>query len=257
MNQEQKDYISLLNSSSENDILIKKTGWEEISLHAHSHEKYQIIYTLSGTLHIQIDSDSYFVPEKHIAWIPGDVLHEINSNNRQVSLVIFYFSPLCQPENIRTSSFCIYNTNSVIGENIKYLASCGDCIKSEDRGVLFDFAISFFNLLPTLSYKVDFLLKTMSIPIEQVAAEFNISVRNLSRLLHDSGIRFNSFINRHRVNRAIELFSDGGKTMQQIAYETGFSTPNNFNRVFKQITGTSPSLYGKGVTDNKKSAIEQ
>ena len=60
--------------------------------------------------------------------------------------------------------FCIYNTNSVIGENIKYLASCGDCIKSEDRGVLFDFAISFFNLLPTLSYKVDFLLKTMSIP---------------------------------------------------------------------------------------------
>ena len=234
MNQEQKDYISLLNSSSENDILIKKTGWEEISLHAHSHEKYQIIYTLSGTLHIQIDSDSYFVPEKHIAWIPGDVIHEINSNNRQVSLVIFYFSPLCQPENIRT--------------------------------------------LPTLSYKVDFLLKTMSIPndhrlypvlcymrehafrnlkIEQVAAEFNISVRNLSRLLHDSGIRFNSFINRHRVNRAIELFSDGGKTMQQIAYETGFSTPNNFNRVFKQITGTSPSLYGKGVTDNKKSAIEQ
>lgn len=278
MNQEQKDYISLLNSSSENDILIKKIGWEEISLHAHSHEKYQIIYTLSGTLHIQIDSDSYFVPEKHIAWIPGDVIHEINSNNRQVSLVIFYFSPLCQPENIRTSSFCIYNTNSVIGENIKYLASCGDCIKSEDRGVLFDFAISFFNLLPTLSYKVDFLLKTMSIPndhrlypvlcymrehafrnlkIEQVAAEFNISVRNLSRLLHDSGIRFNSFINRHRVNRAIELFSDGGKTMQQIAYETGFSTPNNFNRVFKQITGTSPSLYEKGVTDNKKSAIEQ
>ena len=45
--------------------------------------------------------------------------------------------------------------------------------------------------------------------------------------------------------------------MQQIAYETGFSTPNNFNRVFKQITGTSPSLYEKGVTDNKKSAIEQ
>ncbi|MBU3839299.1 MAG: AraC family transcriptional regulator [Candidatus Phocaeicola faecigallinarum] len=143
---------------------------------------------------------------------------------------------------------------------------------------MFDFAISFFNLLPILSYKVDFLLKTMSIPndhrlypvlcymrehafrnlkIEQVAAEFNISVRNLSRLLHESGIRFNSFINRHRVNRAIELFSDGGKTMQQIAYETGFSTPNNFNRVFRQITGTSPSLYEKGVADNKKSAIEQ
>lgn len=37
MNQEQKDYIKLLNSSSENDILIKKTGWGEISLHANVH----------------------------------------------------------------------------------------------------------------------------------------------------------------------------------------------------------------------------
>lgn len=278
MNQEQINYIDFLNSSSDFDILIKKTGWEEVSLHAHEHKKYQIIYTLSGTLHIQIENDSYFVPEKHIAWIPDNVVHEINSNNRQVSLVIFYFSPIWQSEKIRTSSFCIYNSNSVICENIKYLASCGNCIDGNENGVLFDFAISFFNLLPILSYKVDFLLKTMSIPndhrlypvlcymrehafrnlkIDQVAAEFNISVRNLSRLLHDSGIRFNSFINRHRVNRAIELFSDGGKTMQQIAYETGFSTPNNFNRVFRQITGTSPSLYEKGVADNKKSAIEQ
>ena len=47
------------------------------------------------------------------------------------------------------------------------------------------------------------------------------------------------------------------KDWQQIAYETGFSTPNNFNRVFKQVTGTSPGLYEKGVIDNKKSAIEQ
>lgn len=278
MNQEQKDYISLLNSSSENDILIKKTGWEEKSLHAHTHEKYQIIYTLSGTLHIQIENDSYFVPGKHIAWIPDNVVHEINSNNRQVSLVIFYFSPIWQSEKIRTSSFCIYNSNSVICENIKYLASCGDCIDGNKNSVLFDFAIGFFNLLPILSYKVDFLLKTMSIPndhrlypilcymrehayenlkIEHVADNFNISVRNLSRLLHNSGIRYNSFINRHRINRAIELFSDGGKTMQQIAYETGFSTPNNFNRVFKQITGTSPGLYEKEVMDNKKSAIER
>ena len=273
MKQEQKDYLCLLNNSSIDDILIKKTGWEEISLSAHVHEKYQIIYTLSGTLHIQIEDDSYFVPEKHIAWIPSNVMHEVSSNNRQVSLIIFYFSPQCQPESIRTSSFCIYSANSLIGENIKYLASCGDCIKGNEQKLLFDYAISFFNLVPALSYKVDFLLKTMSIPddhrlypvlcymrehafedlrIERVATEFNISVRNLSRLLHNSGIRFSTFLNRHRINRAIELFSDGGKTMQQIAYETGFSTPNNFNRVFKQITGTSPGLYEKGFTDNRK-----
>ena len=33
------------------------------------------------------------------------------------------------------------------------------------------------------------------------------------------------------------------KTIQEIAYEVGFNTPNNFNRIFKQITGTSPRVY--------------
>lgn len=45
--------------------------------------------------------------------------------------------------------------------------------------------------------------------------------------------------------RAIELFADGGKTMQQIAYEVGFATSNHFNRVFRQITGVSPNAFVK------------
>lgn len=36
MNQEQKAYISLINESSEESIVIKKTGWEEISLSVHT-----------------------------------------------------------------------------------------------------------------------------------------------------------------------------------------------------------------------------
>ena len=47
MNAEQKAYISLINRSARDEILIKKTGWEEINLVAHSHERYKIIYTLS------------------------------------------------------------------------------------------------------------------------------------------------------------------------------------------------------------------
>ena len=67
MNAEQKEYISLINRSDKDEILIKKTGWEEINLAGHAHHgKYQIIYTLSGTLHVQIGAENYFVPEKHI-----------------------------------------------------------------------------------------------------------------------------------------------------------------------------------------------
>lgn len=50
-------------------------------------------------------------------------------------------------------------------------------------------------------------------------------------------------MNHQRIVRAIELFSDGGRTMQQVAYEAGFSTPNHFNRVFRQVTGMSPGVF--------------
>lgn len=63
MNAEQREYIGIINQSAEEVILIKKTGWEEVNLPGHVHGKCQIIYTLAGTLHVEIGSESYFVPE--------------------------------------------------------------------------------------------------------------------------------------------------------------------------------------------------
>lgn len=96
-------------------------------------------------------------------------------------------------------------------------------------------------LHPILDYMMEHLGDGLR--IDRVAAEFGFSVRNLSRLLHASGIRFADYMNHQRVVRAIELFSDGGKTLQQVAYEAGFSTPNHFNRVFRQVTGMSPGVF--------------
>lgn len=264
MNSEQRAYISSIRNSAQEEIFIKKTGWEEISLSGHSHAKYQIVYTLSGTLHVQIGSTSYFVPEKHIAWIPKDVEHELSSKNRQVSLVIYYVDWSMETNLSPFNEFSIYTTNSMIAENLKFIASKGAKIEYASMPELYEFTLSFFRLLPFMCPSADMLLKTQVVPddgrlhpildymmehlgeglrIDSVASEFGFSVRNLSRLFHASGIRFADYMNHQRVVRAIELFSDRDKTMQQVAYEVGFSTPNHFNRVFKQVTGMSPSAF--------------
>jgi AraC-type DNA-binding domain-containing proteins len=98
-------------------------------------------------------------------------------------------------------------------------------------------------LRPMLHYIIEHAQEDLT--IEHVARQFGFSVRNLSRLLQGSGIRFTNYLNYQRITRAIELFADGDKTMQQIAYEVGFSTPNNFNRVFKQMMGVNPSVFCK------------
>ena len=260
MNCEQRSYIARIQESEPEEILIKKTGWEEIHLLRHAHPKQQIIYTLSGTLHVQIESTSYFIPEKHVAWIPACVEHEITSKSRQVSLVIYYIDADLSGKN----AFSIYATNPVIAENLKYIGSKGPEIRHAETPALYDFVQSFFRLLPAMSPSSDILLKSLLIPndsrlhgvfdymtahlqedlrMEQVARDCGFSVRNLSRLFHASGIRFSDYMNHQRIMRAIELFTDGGRTLQQVAYEVGYSTPNHFNRVFKQVTGVSPRIF--------------
>ncbi|MDO4165119.1 MAG: AraC family transcriptional regulator [Bacteroides sp.] len=264
MNQEQQTYISSLNTSVSGEIRIKHTGREGISLPTHQHGKHQIVYTLSGTLHVQTTNISYFVPEHHLAWIPVGMEHELSSNNRQISLVIFYCDATPDAETDSLKTFSIYNIDAFMIENLKFIASSGEVISRREQPNLYDFAFSFFRLIPTISHKYEIPLQSLIVPgdsrlrpvlryitehigseltFEQVATEFGFSVRNLSRLFRNENIRFNTYLNYQRITRAIELFAARDKTLQEIAYEVGFNSPNNFTRVFKQLLGVSPNVF--------------
>lgn len=264
MNEEQRRYLAHIGESDTEEILIKRTGWEAINLPTHAHEKFQIIYTLSGTLHIKIGSNNYFVPEQHLAWIPSHTKHKVSSNSRQVSLTVFYINLPIENEQDPKALFYIWGIRPLIGENMKFIASHAPCIQSRTQPDLYRYASSFFNLMPQINPKETFLLRPLIIPndprltpvlnyinrhlsdrldMELLASRFHLSTRNLSRLFNTSKIRFSSLVNHWRILRAIELMSDRDKTIQEIAYEVGFNTPNNFNRVFKQITGTPPRMY--------------
>lgn len=264
MNDEQREYLAHIGASDREEILIKRTGWEAINLPTHAHEKFQIIYTLSGTLHIKIGSNTYFVPERHLAWIPSRTKHKISSNSRQVALICFYIDLPVEGDQDPKALFYIWGIRPLIGENLKFIASHAPCIRCSTHPDLYRYASSFFNLMPQINPKETFLLRPLIIPndprltpvlnyinrhlsdrldMELLASRFHLSTRNLSRLFNTSKIRFSSLVNHWRILRAIELMSDRDKTIQEIAYEVGFNTPNNFNRVFKQITGTSPRVY--------------
>lgn len=264
MNDEQREYLAHIGASDREEILIKRTGWEAINLPTHAHEKFQIIYTLSGTLHIKIGSNTYFVPERHLAWIPSRTKHKISSNSRQVALTCFYIDLSVEGDQDPKALFYIWGIRPLIGENLKFIASHAPCIRCSTHPDLYRYASSFFNLMPQINPKETFLLRPLIIPndprltpvlnyinrhlsdrldMELLASRFHLSTRNLSRLFNTSKIRFSSLVNHWRILRAIELMSDRDKTIQEIAYEVGFNTPNNFNRVFKQITGTSPRMY--------------
>lgn len=259
MRTEQQKRISSIESASTDDILIKVTGREEVDWSRHAHNKHQIIYILSGTIHITIDGVSYFVTSGHVIWIPLGLAHCISSNNLQISLLVCYF----HIEESTHNKFFIFGADELVARNLQ-LISKYEFVNKAQTPEIFHFTKSFFKLLPTICKETLFpsqpfiiandsrLLSVLEyinanlnqdLSIEKVAFYFGFSVRNLTRLFTNSDIRFVHYLNYQRVVRAIEILTDNVMSIEQTSYEVGFSSPNSFYRVFKQITGQSPSMY--------------
>lgn len=64
---------------------------------------------------------------------------------------------------------------------------------------------------------------------EGISLQFNCNVR--------------TYINQIRINEARRLLKESDLHISEIAYKVGFSSPSNFNRVFKNLTGQSPSEF--------------
>jgi transcriptional regulator GlxA family with amidase domain len=78
--------------------------------------------------------------------------------------------------------------------------------------------------------------------IEQLGHEFGMSPsqinRKLKAIINQSA---GAFIRTIRMERAMELLKNNQATIAEVAYETGFSEPAYFSRVFINHFGYSPS----------------
>lgn len=81
------------------------------------------------------------------------------------------------------------------------------------------------------------------VPMEFVARELDISVRSLRRRLSEEGKSYRCVANDACMTVATRMIADERRTIQETAYEMGFSDPNSFHRAFKRWTGTTPSEF--------------
>jgi AraC-like DNA-binding protein len=66
-----------------------------------------------------------------------------------------------------------------------------------------------------------------------------------------TGHTFVSFLNEIRINEARKKFSEGAyESISNVAYNCGFNSVTNFNRVFKAITRLAPSSYIESFRKN-------
>ncbi|QNA43683.1 AraC family transcriptional regulator [Lacibacter sediminis] len=86
---------------------------------------------------------------------------------------------------------------------------------------------------------------TEHISLEQIAAVAHLTVQAFCRYFKKHTRKtYISFLNEIRINEACKkMTGNAAVAISAVAYECGFSSAVSFNRVFKQVTGVSPSRY--------------
>ncbi|WP_156158182.1 helix-turn-helix transcriptional regulator, partial [Gordoniibacillus kamchatkensis] len=82
--------------------------------------------------------------------------------------------------------------------------------------------------------------------MEQAAEHVNLSPFYFSKLFKQHvGETFIDYVTRLRIDRAKELIARAGVelSLKEVCFEVGYHDPNYFSRVFKKVTGMSPTEY--------------
>ncbi|MEH6942715.1 AraC family transcriptional regulator [Bacillus sp. JJ722] len=99
---------------------------------------------------------------------------------------------------------------------------------------------------PLLLKTIEFIVQNCSnnITISDAASFMNFSVTHFSRLFKkETGKSYVDYVAFIKIYKSLPLLRRTNHTMEQIAAETGFNTPNYYSSTFKKLVGLSPSEY--------------
>lgn len=111
---------------------------------------------------------------------------------------------------------------------------------------------SFGSMEQTFVNKLNQIIKTNidnpDFSVENLADLLNISRIQLYRKIKAMfDVNVSDYINNIRLEQAKSMLQNPDFTISEIAYKTGFSSPNYFSTVFKNKFGVSPNVFRKSV----------
>lgn len=91
------------------------------------------------------------------------------------------------------------------------------------------------------------------IVMQDVVSRLNYSETFLNkRFKKVMGMTFTEYLNRFRIQKAVEILNGGGVSPAEAGYLCGFSTPKYFRDVFRKYVGCTPKEYREAVRSSAK-----
>ena len=107
------------------------------------------------------------------------------------------------------------------------------------------------NVSPEFNEILQYIENNLSDPglsIGKLADIFSFNKKYLSALFSKNmPLKFTEYLAKIRIEYAVKLIENQKLSVSELASKCGFTDPFYFSKIFKKITGTSPSKYQKGV----------
>lgn len=249
----------------------------------HWHELVEIVYVVSGEVRISVDGETRTASQRDIVIISSGRIHGFERTNSENELMMVQFGLDVFEQSMSelresTSGRSVFASRTFVSraepELHESLESSILEIGREQRGGqtgtrlairarLMDLALTLLRNPPphdavetddrrrrsrneTLSRVFEFVSARFAEPVtlDDAAEAAHLSRYYFSRFFREqTGLTFHRYLSRIRVGRAERLLVQSQMPVTDIALNSGFSNLKTFNRVFRQLTGCSPTEY--------------
>ncbi len=234
----------------------------------HWHKEAEIIYLKSGTATVGVGRKNYRLEPGQLIYCSSGTLHFIDAAADSIAyLVIFHPSAVpCALEYApQCPLVCSPGKFELVFLQLKQELKKKPLFYQSRASALITLYLSgLFRSLPLARlddsqkntplamYKslLDYIqVHYATITFEEAANRMYFAPSYFSKIFSAlSGVTFTQYVNHVRIQKAIELIQNSEKTITEIATRCGFNSVRHFNRMFKSITGTTPTQLPPGYT---------
>jgi len=229
----------------------RNNGW-------HSHDAAQLFHVIRGSIAIDTEMGTYFVPPERAVWLPPRVSHQTryltDTELRYIYVQYDYTRDLPQTPQVMQVTTLL---RALILEFMSYPRS------ETDKGPAARIAaviLDQLKMLPVAPLQLpmpqDVRLRELCegvvrcpahIPsLSEAADRCATSVRSFERIKAETGLSYRTWCRQVKLFRALELLASG-RSVSDVSHKLGYEGPSAFVSTFKKAFGVTPGRYFDGV----------
>lgn len=245
---------------------------EDFEFSAHWHTQLEIVAVLSGNLRAQVNGITYVMNTGDVLLCGSNDIHSYIKSECRILLIIvspsFIEGVSKELQNNTLLNHCVrYNdlneeAKILISRIVSEYADIDQQDKQVSSLVFHGYCMTLLGfILNKLDYNpevqkiklnmYDYMCRGFeyinnhyceeNINLQTIAQNIGISPCYFSRCFKMySGYSLTEYINRKRIKKAEKLLKETDKKITEISMECGYGSLRNFNRVYRNITGTAP-----------------